>query len=430
MPKTFRSAMLQGVLFVCSTVLAFAILVRTDIVRQLAYMVEKGRIEAMKDTLPDDDELAQRHADVRRVAAIVTPAVVQILTERRVNLTDLLELHQRPSTGGDASSNGVSSNGVSSNGVSTNGAANALETNPEFEAFLRQHRGFNAREGYGSGFIVDAERGIIVTNDHVIDHADTIHVNLADGRLVKAKLLGADPRSDLAVLQIDAKQLYELALAPDDAVEVGDTVMSVGNPFGLEGSVSRGIVSAKARSNISIQGVEYRGFIQTDAVINPGNSGGPLVNLRGEVVAINTAIATETGHYDGVGFAIPAQRIRKVLPALIRGEEVPRGYLGVVIADAPPAKRDDGSEVLAGVVVRDVLEDSPARRYGLREGDIIEQIDGVPLRHTPDLIDLVGDSTPGTSLAFTVRRGDAVDTMDVIVGRQPSGFSTRQRVRE
>jgi serine protease Do len=417
MRKTLRTATFQGAVFVVCTVLAFTVLVRTDVVRRLAYLVEKGRIEAMREALPSADALSRYNADARVVAAMVTPAVVQIITEKRIDLADLLALHPE------------------SPAADSNPGAPGPDTDDPaaLDRMMRRHQGMRVLDGYGSGFVVDAANGHIVTNDHVIANADAIHVRLADGRLVEARLLGADPRSDLAVVQIEADGLYELKLGDSDAVEVGDAVMSVGNPFGLDGTVSRGIISAKGRSQINIHGAEYRGFLQTDAVINPGNSGGPLVNLRGEVVAVNTAIATSSGHYDGVGFAIPARRIQQVLPALVSGSQVPRGYLGVTIVDRSLEDGEGESPagrfgVSGGVLVRDVLPDSPADRHGLREGDVILSIDGRSLRHTADLIDIVGDSTPGTSLSLELERGGERETRLVTVGRQPEGFSTRRTV--
>lgn len=411
MGKRLGSVISQGAVFVACTVIAFIILVETNVVRRLAYLVEKGRIEAVRESLPSEDELATMNADARAVAAMVTPAVVQVISKKRYDVSDLLTLH-----------NGA---GVTSNGVGP------APDNEELERLLNRHQGMWARDGYGSGFIVDAEHGYVVTNDHVIAGADAISVRLADGRLLEAKLLGADPRSDLAVIRIDGGALHELALADDDTVEVGDAVMSVGNPFGLAGSVSQGIVSAKARSSIDINGTEYRGFIQTDAVINPGNSGGPLVNLRGEVVAINTAIATNTGHFDGVGFAIPVRRIRQALPALVRGEEIPRGYLGVSIVNAFSDEAEEPPVIgvmgeIRGVLVREVVPESPAARFGLQAGDIITAIDGKRLRDTADLIDIVGDTTPGTELVLAIERAGKPDTYRVLVGRQPTGFSTRR----
>jgi len=404
--------------FIVCTVAAFSILVRTDVVRRLAYLVEKGRIEALRESLPDGDTLAQLDLEARTVAALVTPAVVQIRTQKRISLDDLLILSDEADT--DPAESDAGSHGIE-------------EAQREREALadlFRRHEGIQIQDGYGSGFIVDAENGFIVTNDHVIAGADSIQVCLADGRIFGAELLGADPKSDLAVIRVKASDLHELVLADSDEVEVGDSVMSVGNPFGLDGSVSRGIISAKGRSNIDIHGTEYRGFLQTDAVINPGNSGGPLVNLRGEVVAINTAIATTSGHYDGVGFAIPARRIKQALPALVRGEQVPRGFLGVSIVNATTngaAEPFAPEGRIRGVLVREVLAGSPADRYGVRVGDVILAIDGRTVRHSADLIDRVGDATPGTTLVLDIERVGVRQPLAIVIGRQPADFSTQQR---
>jgi len=404
---------MQGAVFIVCTVTAFFILVRTDIVRRLAYLVEKGRFEAMREALPSSDTLARFNADARAVAALVTPAVVQVVTVKRVDLSDV-----------------IASYGERHPGATSNGVASSDPDAGAFEALLRQHQGMRALDGYGSGFVVDAELGHIVTNEHVIAGAESIHVRLADGRVLPASLLGSDTAGDLAVLQINAESLHALRFADSDSVEVGDAVMSVGNPFGLDGTVSRGIISGKGRSRIDIHGVEYHGFLQTDAVINPGNSGGPLVNLRGEVVAINTAIATTTGHYDGVGFAIPSRRIQQALPALARGEAVPRGYLGVSIVDAPDqdsvADARLGLAENRGVLVREIVPDSPAEQFGLRVGDVIVTINGQRLRHTIDLINIVGDSSPGSSLALEIFRDGRTESRAVVVSRQPDGFRTRQ----
>lgn len=418
MRRSLKTAVVQSAVFIVCTVAAFSILVRTDVVRRLAYLVEKGRIEALRESLPDGDTLAQLDLEARTVAALVTPAVVQIRTQKRISLDDLLILSDEADT--DPAESDAGSHGIE-------------EAQREREALadlFRRHEGIQIQDGYGSGFIVDAENGFIVTNDHVIAGADSIQVCLADGRIFGAELLGADPKSDLAVIRVKASDLHELVLADSDEVEVGDSVMSVGNPFGLDGSVSRGIISAKGRSNIDIHGTEYRGFLQTDAVINPGNSGGPLVNLRGEVVAINTAIATTSGHYDGVGFAIPARRIKQALPALVRGEQVPRGFLGVSIVNATTngaAEPFAPEGRIRGVLVREVLAGSPADRYGVRVGDVILAIDGRTVRHSADLIDRVGDATPGTTLVLDIERVGVRQPLAIVIGRQPADFSTQQR---
>jgi S1-C subfamily serine protease len=233
------------------------------------------------------------------------------------------------------------------------------------------------------------------------------------------------------VLKVDCGQLHALPLGDSRSVQVGDDVFAVGNPFGLDGSFSRGIISARGRSNINIHGILYQNFLQTDAVINPGNSGGPLVNLRGEVVGVNTAIATQTGHYDGVGFAIPAWRLSELLPQLVRGGEIVRGYLGVEIVstigrDATTFELD--GERVDGVEVSRVVADAPAARAGLLAGDLIMAVNDVRLSDTDELIDLVAATAPGTVIPVELLRDGERLMLAVSVGRQPPGFRPRSPV--
>jgi S1-C subfamily serine protease len=403
-------------IFSASTVLAFAILVRTELISDFAYLIEKGRIKAIRESMPTPSEVGGWNAQARSVAAAVTPGVVQIVTEQRVSAEDI-HAALRGLLG--ESPKGSSESPTASPGTDLSGEIGTagLDSLPRI------------RTGYGSGFITDAERGYVVTNEHVIEDADAILVFLSDGRRYTATLLGADARADLAVLRIDAPRLHALPLADGEDVEVGDDVMAVGNPFGLDGTFSRGIVSAKERSRIAIHGIEYQGFIQTDAVINPGNSGGPLVNLRGEVVAINTAIATESGHYDGVGFAIPARRIKQLLPALIRGGRPVRGYLGVSIVsvdDFEDRAEKLGWQEYQGVIIDEVLPNSPAARGGLQRDDIVIRIGKEKLRSTADLIDTVSDTEPDHAIELLVWRDRKEQIVQLKVGKQPDEFSTHR----
>jgi len=226
----------------------------------------------------------------------------------------------------------------------------------------------------GSGVIVDAEAGLVLTNNHVIDDADDISVTLNDGRELRAEFIGADRDTDLAVVRIEADGLAELPLFDSDALKVGDFVVAVGNPFGLGQTVTSGIVSALGRSGL--RGLEYQNFIQTDASINPGNSGGALINLRGELVGINTAIFTPSGGNVGIGFAIPASTAEYVMNQLVRYGEVRRGSLGVDVQDFTQELRealDAGDR--DGVVVTRVEEDSAADEAGLKPGDVVLALD-------------------------------------------------------
>ncbi|MBY6204280.1 Do family serine endopeptidase [Halomonas denitrificans] len=230
----------------------------------------------------------------------------------------------------------------------------------------------------GSGVVVDAEAGLILTNNHVIDDADDITVTLNDGRELRAEFIGADKDTDLAVVRVEADDLSELPLFDSDQLRVGDFVVAVGNPFGLGQTVTSGIVSALGRSGL--RGLEYQNFIQTDASINPGNSGGALINLRGELVGINTAIFTPSGGNVGIGFAIPASTAEYVMEQLIEYGEVRRGSLGVEVQDFTSELREalDADDV-TGVVVTRVDEDSAADEAGLEPGDVIVRLDQRPI---------------------------------------------------
>ncbi len=245
-------------------------------------------------------------------------------------------------------------------------------------------------QGLGSGVILDAEKGIVVTNSHVIADADQITVTLKDGRKFDAKVLGEDPDADVAVIQIDATNLTSIPLANSEDVMVGDFVVAIGTPFGLEQTVTSGIVSALGRSGLGIVG--YENFIQTDASINPGNSGGALVNLKGELVGINTAILGASGGNVGIGFAIPVSMAKSLSEQLIEFGEVRRGMLGVNIAPFTPeyAEYFNVPESLVGAIITNVNEQSPADKAGLQREDIIVAINDRAVKSTKDLVNRIG----------------------------------------
>jgi serine protease Do len=263
-------------------------------------------------------------------------------------------------------------------------------------------------------------RGDVLTNYHVVSDVDEIKVQLADGRSYEAKIVGADPRTDVAVIRIAGKvpaDLPVVQLGDSDALQPGNLVMAVGAPFGLVQTVTTGIISAKGRSDIGISA--YEDFLQTDAPINPGNSGGPLVNMRGEVVGMNTAITTSgDGQFAGVGFAIPSNMIKTMLPTLIKGGQISRGVLGVVIQDV--TKDLAGQFKLpeaAGALVSQVNKGSPADKAGLQAGDVIVSFDGKPVRDTHALRNLVAATAPGTSVSLGVIRNGKKETIAVTLGR-------------
>jgi serine protease DegQ len=259
------------------------------------------------------------------------------------------------------------------------------------------------QQSLGSGVIVDAVKGYVLTNNHVIDGADDIQVTLADGRTLKGKFIGSDPDSDVALVQIPAERLSALNLADSSTLRVGDFVVAIGNPFGIGQSVTSGIVSALGRSGL--RGVGVQDFIQTDASINPGNSGGALVNLRGELVGINTAIYTPSGGNVGIGFAIPARLAKDVMRQLLAYGEVKRGSLGAdtqdVTADIAPLL---GLKEGGGVVVTRVLANSPAAAAGLREGDVITALNDKPVHSSRELNNMEGLLPIGAPVQLAVLR--------------------------
>ncbi len=270
------------------------------------------------------------------------------------------------------------------------------------------------RQGEGSGFIIDAN-GLILTNNHVVEDAIAIRIRLNDGRQFDARVLGRDPLTDLALLKLqgDVKNLPVARLGDSDAVRVGDTVVAIGNPFGLTSSVSAGILSARARD---IQSGPYDNFLQTDAAINPGNSGGPLFNDRGEVIGINTAIV---GGGSGIGFAVPSSMAQKLLPQLQKGQ-IHRGWLGVAVQDLTPELAQAlRVPMTQGAIVTDVQPGTPSADAGLRRDDILTAIDGKPIESSRALTREVGFRQPQEALTLTVYRDGKSRQLKAKLGERP-----------
>ncbi len=298
--------------------------------------------------------------------------------------------------------------------ISTEGHVE-LRTNPLFnDPFFR--RFFNVpnmpqsrkTQSLGSGVIVDANRGLVLTNNHVIANADQISVRLTDGRRFSAKLVGTDPETDVAVIQIKATGLVGLPLADSERLRVGDFVVAIGNPFGLGQTVTSGIVSALARSGLGITG--YEDLIQTDASINPGNSGGALVTLKGELAGINTAIYSQSGGNIGIGFAIPINMAHQVMEQLVKFGEIKRGYLGAEMQNLDPELAAAfGLSGRSGAVLVTILPDSPAQRAGLRAGDVVTKVNGKQVRDAADLRNQIGLMRVGDGVQLEfVRDGKAM----------------------
>ena len=289
--------------------------------------------------------------------------------------------------------------------------ANPLFQDPFFRRFFNlPDRPQRREQAAGSGVIVDAARGYVLTNHHVIKDAEQAIVTLKDRRQFQAKLVGADPGTDIAVLQIEAQGLAALRFGDSDQLNVGDYVIAIGNPFGIGQTVTSGIVSALGRSGLNIEG--YEDFIQTDASINPGNSGGALVNLRGELVGINTAILGPSGSSVGIGFAVPSNMARAVLNQIVRFGEVRRGRLGVEMADlTPDIAKKLGVSAREGAVVAAVQSGSPAEKAGLRERDVIVALNGRPIRAAAELRARLGLTPVGEEVDLRIVRG--ADTRNI-----------------
>jgi len=270
------------------------------------------------------------------------------------------------------------------------------------------------QQGLGSGVIVDPD-GYILTNNHVVEGADEIKVVLSDGREFKGELIGTDPKTDLAVVRIEAGGLRALELGDSDALRVGEIVVAVGNPYRLSLTVTMGIVSAKGRANVGI--ADYEDFIQTDAAINPGNSGGAMVNARGELVGINTAIFSTSGGYQGIGFAIPSNMARNVMNQLLQSGKVVRGWLGVAIQAVTPALAEQfGLDSDRGVLVSDVMKDGPAREAGIERGDVIVSLDGKEVDAPYSLRNRIAATPPGTVVELGIVRDGRKRTVRVKLG--------------
>jgi len=280
-------------------------------------------------------------------------------------------------------------------------------------------------QGVGSGVIV-TPNGYIVTNNHVVEDADELIVSLPDKRTYKAKVIGTDPKTDVAVVKIEASTLPVMPWGDASQLQVGEMVLAVGNPFGLNQTVTMGIISAVGRANVGI--VDYEDFIQTDAAINPGNSGGALVNLKGELIGINTAIFTRSGGYMGIGFAIPSNMVRNVMESLIKHGKVVRGWIGVSIQEiTQDLAKEFGTTDTKGALVADVLEDSPAAKAKLERGDIITAYNGTPINDPGHLRSLVAETAPGKAVQLSVWRDRTSKDVSLTIGEQPKEVaSTRE----
>ncbi len=380
------------VTFLLATIGVGAIVVMPRMASRLTYASEGGRAASAKAQLAQATDLSEAF---KYVAKALRPSVVSIRSVRR--LRSRVQRFQGPTR----------------------------QLPKEFEDFFGEslpdrlfqfpspHRSFE-QQGLGTGVIISRD-GYLVTNNHVISGADEVTVTLSNGRDFDGRVVGTDDKTDLAVLKIDASGLVPALLGDSDKMEVGQWVVAIGSPFGLDQTVTAGIISAKGRANVGI--VDYENFIQTDAAINPGNSGGPLVDLQGRVIGINTAIASRTGGYMGIGFAIPINMVRLVKDSIIEHGRVDRGWLGAGIQDLDEDLAESfGFSGKEGVLVGRVRPGGPAEKAGLRTGDIIAEFDGNVMRDANQLRHAVAAIPPNTSTDLTVFRNGKRIRISVTVG--------------
>ncbi len=290
-------------------------------------------------------------------------------------------------------------------------------TNDPWFRFFYGDQGQEAQAGLGSGVIISAE-GYILTNNHVVEGADEIEVLLNDRRQARAKVIGTDPDTDLAILKIELDRLPVIVLGSSDALQVGDQVLAIGNPFGVGQTVTSGIVSALGRNQLGIN--TFENFIQTDAAINPGNSGGALVDVNGNLLGINTAIYSRSGGSMGIGFAIPVSTAKMVLDNIVRDGQVTRGWIGVEPNNLTPELAETfGVKATEGAIVTGVLQGGPAAQAGLKPGDVIVSVAGQPVNSVSELLAGVAALRPGTPARFGLLRREARLEIDITPGVRP-----------
>ncbi|MBA4255576.1 MAG: 2-alkenal reductase [Polaromonas sp.] len=349
--------------------------------------------------------------------------------DRRPRLASVVPILEAPADVGSAATGisfrhaaQVASAAVVSISTSTAPQRSPQNMDPWFRFFFGDQGQTQPQSGLGSGVVVSPE-GYILTNNHVIEGADDIEVMLNDGRVIKATVIGTDPETDLAVLKVNLSGLTAITLGNSDALEVGDPVLAVGNPFGVGKTVTSGIVSALGRSQLGIN--TFENFIQTDAAINPGNSGGALVDVNGHLVGINTAIYSRSGGSMGIGFAIPTSTARSVMESIVQDGQVTRGWIGVEPRELSAELAETfGVTQGTGVVITGVLQNGPAAQAGLRPGDLIVAVNDRTVNSVPELLSQVASLKPGQKATLSIVRRQVPSTLTVVPGRRSA---VRQR---
>ena len=347
--------------------------------------------------------------------------------DRRPRLASVVPILEAPADGGataTGASSGVSfrhaahvaSAAVVSISTSTAPQRHPQSADPWFRFFFGDQAQSQRQSGLGSGVVV-SPAGYILTNNHVVEGADDIEVMLNDGRVVKARVIGTDPETDLAVLKVDLDNLTAITLGDSDKLEVGDAVLAVGNPFGVGKTVTSGIVSALGRSQLGIN--TFENFIQTDAAINPGNSGGALVDVNGDLVGINTAIYSRSGGSMGIGFAIPTSTARMVMESIVQDGKVTRGWIGVEPRELNAELAETfGIPNEGGVIITGVLQNGPAAQAGIRPGDVVLMVNGKSVSTVPQLLSQVAALKPGMQAELQISRNKTDMTLNVVPGRR------------
>jgi serine protease DegQ len=343
---------------------------------------------------------------------------------QRPSLSEVVALIQAPATPLDApppmDSLRVAAQKASAAVVSINTSQAARKTpqsnEPWFQYFFGE-QGNTPQVGLGSGVIV-SPNGFILTNNHVVEGADEIEVTLNDRRSTRAKVIGTDPDTDLAILKIELDRLPVIVLGDSDSAQVGDRVLAIGNPFGVGQTVTSGIVSALGRNQLGIN--TFENFIQTDAAINPGNSGGALVDTNGNLLGINTAIYSRSGGNMGIGFAIPVSTAKQVLEGIVKDGQITRGWIGVEPNDLSPELAETFDvKTQQGVIITGVLQGGPAAQAGIRPGDVIAKVAGEPVANVAQLLTLVASLKPATPARFAIARKTETLELDVTPGVRP-----------
>ena len=302
--------------------------------------------------------------------------------------------------------------------TSTAAVRHPRSNDPWFQFFFGDQGDQQAQAGLGSGVIISPD-GYILTNNHVVEGADEIEVTLTDSRRARARVIGTDPETDLAILKIELDKLPVIVLGNSDTLAVGDRVLAIGNPFGVGQTVTSGIVSALGRTQLGIN--TFENFIQTDAAINPGNSGGALVDVHGNLLGINTAIYSRSGGSMGIGFAIPVSTAKMVLDGIVKDGQVTRGWIGVEPSELSPELAETfGVKATEGVIVTGVLQDGPGALGGMRPGDVILRVAGSSINSVPNLLSTVAALKPGEPATFEVQRANQLMELSVVPGLRPS----------